>query len=172
MCVCVQVEERIVIVSIGLFVIVLLVVDCFNLTNPTNGQVSLDMTTFGAVANYSCNEGYILMGPTARICQSNGNWTNDTAVCQSKSSLRVTMAMVVVLTYVLNISVVDCLNLTSPSNGQVSHRTTTFGSVATYTCEDGYMLMGFPMRECLSNGNWSQEEPVCESKSLKCGMFE
>ena len=34
------------------------------------------------------------------------------------------------------------------------------------------MLMGFPMRECLSNGSWSQEEPVCESKSLKYGMFE
>ena len=62
---------------------VLLVVDCFTLTNPTNGQVSLDMTTFGAVANYSCNEGYILMGPTARACQSNENWTDDPPLCQS-----------------------------------------------------------------------------------------
>ena len=62
---------------------VLLVVDCFTLTNPTNGQVSLDTTTFKAVANYSCNVGYILMGPTARTCQSNGNWTDDAPFCQS-----------------------------------------------------------------------------------------
>ena len=63
---------------------VILVVDCFNLTSPTNGQVSLDMTTFGAVANYSCNDGYILMGPNVRNCQSNGSWSEDIPVCQSK----------------------------------------------------------------------------------------
>ena len=142
----------------------LLVVDCFTLTNPRNGQVSLDMTTFGAVANYSCNEGYILMGPTARTCQSNGNWTDDAPVCQSKSLPACNHKFKLGLMKLL-FSVVDCLNLTSPSNGQVSVSTTTFGSVATYTCEDGYMLMGFPMRECLSNGSWSQQEPVCESKS-------
>ena len=63
-------------------------------------------------------------------------------------------------------AVVDCLNLTSPSNGQVSLTTTTFGSVATYSCEEGYLLEGFPMRECQANGNWSEEEPVCASKLL------
>ena len=71
--------------AIGTLLFVLLVVDCFNLTNPTNGQVSLDMTIYEAVASYSCNEGFILMGPTARTCQSNGNWTDNAPVCQSKS---------------------------------------------------------------------------------------
>ena len=58
----------------------------------------------------------------------------------------------------------DCLGLTDPSNGQVFLATTILGSVATYTCEDGYMLMGIAMRECLASGSWSQQEPVCESK--------
>ena len=58
----------------------------------------------------------------------------------------------------------DCLNLTAPRNGQLSLTTTTFGSVATYNCEEGYILMGFSMRECLANGSWSLMEPVCESK--------
>ena len=74
-------------------------------------------------------------------------------------------------TYEIAFSVVDCSNLTSPSNGHVSVSTTTFGSMATYTCEEGYMLMGFPMRECLSNGSWSQQEPVCESKSSNIKFF-
>ena len=62
---------------------VLLVVDCFNLTNPANGKVILDRTTFKAIAIYSCNVGYILIGPTARTCQSNGNWTDNAPFCQS-----------------------------------------------------------------------------------------
>ena len=63
-------------------------------------------------------------------------------------------------------TVVDCLNLTAPSNGQVSLTTTTFGSVAMYTCEEGYLVMGSAMRQCQANGNWSEEEPTCESKLL------
>ena len=62
------------------------------------------------------------------------------------------------------LSVVDCLNLTDPSNGQVLLSTTTFRSIATYSCEEGYILIGIPMRECQSNGSWSEEEPSCESK--------
>ena len=69
----------------SILVLICIVVDCSTLTNLTNGQVNLDLTTFGAMANYSCNEGYILLGPNARICQSNGSWTEDVPVCQSKS---------------------------------------------------------------------------------------
>ena len=61
-------------------------------------------------------------------------------------------------------SVVDCLNLTSPSNGEVSLTTTTPGSVATYTCDTGYEVVGASMRECQVNGSWSENGPVCESK--------
>ena len=73
-------------VPVGVLLSVLLVVDCFILTNPTNGEVilNLNLTTIGAVANYTCNEGYVLMGPTSRICQSTGNWTEDAPLCQSK----------------------------------------------------------------------------------------
>ena len=67
--------------------------------------------------------------------------------------------------------VVDCLNLTSPSNGEVSLNTTTFESVATYTCEEGYLLGGFPVRECQANGSWSEEEPFCVRKLLKMECF-
>ena len=66
--------------------------------------------------------------------------------------------------YLLSFSVVDCLSLAAPSNGQVSLTATTFGSVAMYTCEEGYLLMGVPIRQCQANGTWSEEEPFCESK--------
>ena len=83
-CVCSASDGEYSNVTIGALPFVHLVVDCFGLANPTNGQVSLNMTTFGEVANYSCNEGYVLMGPSAQTCQSSGNWTENAPLCQSK----------------------------------------------------------------------------------------
>ena len=63
-------------------------------------------------------------------------------------------------------SCVDCGSLLNPEGGLVSYNATTLGAVATYTCEEGFLLMGAPMRECLANGQWSEGEPFCEGKLL------
>ena len=78
------------------FLFLFVVVDCFGLTDPPNGQVALNLTTFGAVAEYSCEEGYDLIGPTARNCQPNGNWSDNAPVCESKQLTigRTTMSIV------------------------------------------------------------------------------
>ena len=78
------------------------VVDCFTLTDPMHGQVNLTQAVFGAVANYSCKGGYILMGPTSRTCQSNGNWTEDAPLCQSKPLSHI------ILTHLLYIDFFSC----------------------------------------------------------------
>ena len=41
---------------------------------------------------------------------------------------------------------------------------TTFGSIATYNCFPGYNLIGVEQRTCEANGEWSGEEPTCQSK--------
>ena len=40
------------------------------------------------------------------------------------------------------------------------------GSVATYTCSSGYILVGTSQRTCESNGQWSgsQNPPTCKRK--------
>ena len=49
--------------------LLLTVVNCGNLTNPTNGQVSYTAgTTLGQTATYSCNTGYNLVGNSTRTC--------------------------------------------------------------------------------------------------------
>ena len=65
----------------------------------------------------------------------------------------------------------DCSNLTAPSNGQVSLISTAPGSLATYTCDNGYMLIGDANRQCQIDRTWSQQEPVCESKLLYLNYF-
>lgn len=62
--------------------------------------------------------------------------------------------------------VVDCGNLTSPLQGDVSIVGSTFGSEANYSCLEGYELDGNPNRTCLESGRWSGSDPVCYRKLI------
>ena len=56
---------------------------------------------------------------------------------------------------------VDCGGLEAPSNGSVNIRSTTYDSVANYSCNVGYALNGESLRTCLTSGEWSGTEPTC-----------
>ena len=62
--------------------------------------------------------------------------------------------------------VIDCGSLDDLGNGHVSLTGTTFGSTATYECAVGLYLIGDSQRTCLETGQWSGEQPVCQSKLL------
>lgn len=61
-------------------------------------------------------------------------------------------------------SVIDCGHLDDPENGTVSVSDTTYTSVANYSCDPGFGLIGDAMRTCSGTGNWSGSEPTCTSK--------
>ncbi len=66
-------------------------------------------------------------------------------------------------------SVIDCLALPDPANGSVDYDSTTFGSVATYSCSSGYEPEGGNTeRTCLSSGQWSGEEAQCGGMATGC----
>ena len=59
-------------------------------------------------------------------------------------------------------AVVDCNSLANPGNGTVSATTTTFASVANYSCSGSrYLLVGNATRMCQANGEWSGGVPAC-----------
>lgn len=62
----------------------------------------------------------------------------------------------------------DCGVLADIPNGEVTldSGTTTFGSTATYECEDGYFLDvgSSASRVCEATAEWEPEEPVCSRK--------
>ena len=51
------------------------------ITVPENGQVSVGDFTFGSVATYSCNDGFVLIGNSTRICQADETWSDDNPTC-------------------------------------------------------------------------------------------
>ncbi len=66
------------------------------------------------------------------------------------------------MSYVL-ITVVDCGPLDNPDNGEVTTSSTTYGSVATYTCTSGYILTPSDggVRVCGADGQWTGVAPTC-----------
>ena len=57
---------------------------------------------------------------------------------------------------------------TADPNGTVDALTTTIGSVATYTCNDGYDLVGNTTLTCQADGTWGGTAPTCDRELTKC----
>lgn len=64
----------------------LLVVDCDELSDPENGQVTFSSTVYQSQAVYSCNDGYELSqtGSMQRICRASGVWSSFAPQCNRK----------------------------------------------------------------------------------------
>ena len=68
----------------------------------------------------------------------------------------------------LVLTVVDCGNLTNPTNGQVDHTAgTSLGQTGIYSCDTGYNLVGDSPRTCQATGNWSGSPPTCQGVLLR-----
>ena len=52
--------------------------------------------------------------------------------------------------------------MANPANGMVTISGNLVGDIATYTCDQGYQLVGAEALTCLSIGaQWSDSPPVC-----------
>ena len=60
---------------------------------------------------------------------------------------------------------VQCPSLEAFDNGGLNlSGDSKYTSIATYSCNDGYTLMGDSKRVCAENGAWSGSEPFCSSE--------
>ncbi len=68
--------------------------------------------------------------------------------------------------YIHNLHPVVCLSLPAPNNGIVSYSDPPLGlnTVATYTCETDYTLIGNTTRTCENDGMWSGSATTCEGE--------
>ena len=68
---------------------------------------------------------------------------------------------IIVTNFYASFPAIDCGDPGTPTNGQRSLSSTTYNSVATYTCDVGYTLQGPNSRTCQSDGLWSGSVPQC-----------
>ena len=63
--------------------------------------------------------------------------------------------------------VADCGRPAPPANGRVTVSSTTAGSLALYSCNEGHRLVGHRQRTCsASNGEWTYSAPSCQSEFI------
>lgn len=58
---------------------------CPVLENPMNGHVEAKERTLGSIAEYDCNDGFILTGDgRVRKCLAGGSWSKKAPFCECK----------------------------------------------------------------------------------------
>ncbi|XP_019147424.3 P-selectin isoform X3 [Corvus cornix cornix] len=107
--------------------------------------------TFGSTCAFSCQMGFVLMGPKSRECTATGTWTGDATRCEA----------------------ISCPELRAPDQGELNcshlHGNFTFGSICAFSCQKGFALMGPQSRECTAAGTWTGDTPQC--KAIACPVL-
>lgn len=60
-----------------------------------------------------------------------------------------------------------CPALRAPEHGNMTGDSFTFKDVVEFGCDEGYLLTGSAVRECLNSGTWDGLDPEC--KPVNCG---
>ena len=72
--------------------------------------------------------------------------------------------MYVYVCVLVDVSVVECENLTSLENGRVEVVSNEVNGSAVFTCDEGFFLNGSSSVECQENGEWSEQLPTCQGE--------
>ena len=66
---------------------------------------------------------------------------------------------------------VMCTDPGAPMNGARSAPSFEIASAVTYSCNEGYTLVGAAVSRCLSGGNYATPKPTCKGESSRLLCF-
>ncbi|KAM6326969.1 P-selectin-like isoform 4-T4 [Podargus strigoides] len=126
-------------------------IQCPALATPKMGQAACSHLhgdfTFGSTCAFSCQTGFVLMGPKTRECTATGTWTGVAPQCKA----------------------ISCPALDPPNRAQLScshvHGNFTYNSMCTFSCDEGFVRVGAEVLRCAATGNWTRHPPVCAEDS-------
>ncbi|NXQ47649.1 DAF1 protein, partial [Catharus fuscescens] len=97
----------------------------------------------GMSVRYTCNPGYYLVGNAAVSCRASGNWSQPLPRCEE----------------------VTCPRAPSIANGRHSGHSSarvSRGATVSYSCKEGFELLGNASITCTDSGLWSRPLPRCQ----------
>ncbi len=139
-------------------------------TSDENGNYA-----FNAMANHSCDTGFVLVGDNTRTCTGDGSSTigvfdGEAAICERELMLNPCFNVVSVLvppcTYI-----VTCVLPAPPLNGALLTNTSpTESSVLTFQCDPGFSRVGTEISTCNNSGLWDPDPALLECKFIYVSM--
>uniref|UniRef100_A0A3B3T3R4 Sushi, von Willebrand factor type A, EGF and pentraxin domain-containing protein 1 n=1 Tax=Paramormyrops kingsleyae TaxID=1676925 RepID=A0A3B3T3R4_9TELE len=96
---------------------------------------------FNGKVNYTCDEGYTLIGKPVLLCQGNGIWDAPPPQC----------------------TIVSCDPPEDISHGFFNGSSFNFGDVVEIVCFPGYEAVGNPFLQCSARGTWVGAMPRCQA---------
>ncbi|XP_059840536.1 P-selectin-like isoform X4 [Hypanus sabinus] len=128
---------------------------CDMLRNPDRGSHNcthpIDHYSYNSSCDFSCAEGFMLVGSHRLECRDSGQWTAEIPTCRA----------------------VSCQTVTQPERGMVNctHPIGDFSysSTCSFDCTEGFVLQGSEVLVCEANGQWTAPVPNC--KAVKCDML-
>ena len=140
-------------------IFIIIAITCPKLSAPRYGSVQQTGNTYGARAVYQCNKGFQLDGNTDRNCLLSGQWSGSTPTCKGKLCTSIIQCNHLFITIALPTIAPPpkfCKHPFAPKFGFVS----VTGSVAHYSCSQGYKLIGYQSIPCIG-GVWKYHAPYC-----------
>ncbi|XP_042191803.1 E-selectin-like [Callorhinchus milii] len=131
-------------------------VKCSHLETPAQGIMECNHPTgdfsFNSTCDFSCAEGFELLGLKSLECGASGEWTAQTPSCAA----------------------VNCSRLEIPAQGimECNHPTGdfSFNSTCDFSCAEGFELLGLKSLECGASGEWTAQTPSCAA--VNCSRLE
>uniref|UniRef100_A0A3B3ZDW5 Beta-2-glycoprotein 1 n=1 Tax=Periophthalmus magnuspinnatus TaxID=409849 RepID=A0A3B3ZDW5_9GOBI len=124
-------------------------VQCPHPDPPVNGQLHYEDTLYENTVNYTCNDGFNLVGARSASCLIDGRWSAEQPLCEP----------------------VSCDPAPIPKFGLIvydkiikRHQNIQFGTTGTYKCLPPFALFGKEKAECTASGQWT-ETPQCREVS-------
>ncbi|XP_036375899.1 E-selectin-like [Megalops cyprinoides] len=117
---------------------------------PARGSMScvhtIELHSFNSSCEFTCEEGFQLVGSSRIQCDSSGVWTDNVPACEAR----------------------QCDPLVAPDKGQMNcshpHSHFSFGSRCELGCEEGFLLSGTASIQCTSSGAWTDTPPLCQAR--------
>uniref|UniRef100_A0A5F8GAI4 p-selectin n=1 Tax=Monodelphis domestica TaxID=13616 RepID=A0A5F8GAI4_MONDO len=133
-------------------------ITCKPLLAPQQGTMTCDHPfenySYESTCQFSCNEGFSLVGPDKVKCTTSGHWTAHTPTCQA----------------------IKCPPLVAPHQGAFhcsgENGNMSYNSTCDFSCKSGLMIIGSHILKCTASGSWTSLAPSCKGKLSLCPVLD